>query len=70
MQRRNCWSLKFIKEKELPKELGIIFSDARSLRETADYATKPIVDLDDAKWTVEAAERFLKYMSDYLKRLG
>jgi len=62
------FGLRFIKEKKLPKELGIIFSDARSLRETADYATKPIVGLEDAKWAVEAAERFLKYMSDYLKK--
>jgi len=62
------FGLRFVKEKKLPKELGIIFSDARSLRETADYVTKPIVGLEDAKWAVEAAERFLKYMSDYLKK--
>ena len=59
---------RFIKEKRLPKELGIIFSDARSLRETADYTTKPIIGLDDAKWAVEAAERFLKHIYDYLRR--
>jgi len=64
------FGLIFIKEKKLPKELGIIFSDAKSLRETADYAPKLIVSSNDAKWAVEAAKRFLMYISDYLKRSG
>jgi len=61
------FGLKFIKGKKLPKELGRIFSYTRSLRETADYAITPIIGLEDAKWSVEAAERFLKQMKEYLK---
>ena len=63
------FGLKFIKDGKLPKELGIIFSDARSLRETADYAVTPLIGLEDAKWSVEAAERFLKQISKYLRRM-
>ena len=61
------FGLKFIKEGKLPKELGIIFSDARSLRETADYAVTPLIKPEDAKWSVEAAEEFLRRIAEYLK---
>jgi len=61
------FGLKFIKERKLPRELGTIFSDARSLRETADYAITSIIGLEDAKWSVEAAERFLKQIIEHLK---
>jgi len=62
------FGLKLIKERKLPKELGTIFSDARSLRETADYAITPVIGLEDAKWSIEAAERFLKQVAEYLKK--
>lgn len=60
---------KFIKEGKLPRELGTIFSHARSLRETADYAITPLIGPDDARWLVEAAERFLNQVTKYLKNL-
>ena len=62
------FGLKLIKERKLPRELGIIFSDARSLRETADYAITPVIGLEDARWSIEAAERFLKQVAEYLKK--
>lgn len=62
------FGLHLIKEKKLPRELGIIFSDAKSLRETADYALTPVLGSEDAEWIVEAAERFLKNVSEYLKK--
>jgi len=62
--------LKFIKEGKLPKVLGTIFADARSLRETADYAITSVIGLEDAKWSVEAAERFLDQISEYLRKRG
>jgi len=61
------FGLKLIKQGKLPKELGTIFSDARSLRETADYAVTPVIGLEDARWSVEAAERFLKQIKAYLE---
>lgn len=60
---------RFLKEGRLPRELGVHFSDAKSLRETADYAPRPILGLDDARWTVEAAERFLSQVSGYLQKI-
>lgn len=62
------FGLHFVKEKKLPRKLGVIFSDAKSLRETADYALRPVLGSEDAEWVVEAAERFLKSVSEYLKR--
>ena len=62
------FGLKLIKERKLPKELGIIFSDARSLRETADYAITSVIGVEDARWSVGAAERFLKQVAEYLKK--
>jgi len=59
---------KLIKEKGLPRELGTIFSHARSLRETADYAPTPTIEPEDAKWTVEAAENFLKQITEFLRK--
>jgi len=64
------FGLKLVKGGELPKELGAIFSDARSLRETADYAVTPVIGLEDAKWSVEAAERFLGQISEHLRKRG
>jgi len=61
------FGLKFIKEGKLPRELGAIFSDARSLRETADYAITPLIKPEDAKWSIEAAEKFLEQITEYLK---
>jgi len=62
------FGLRFVKERKLSRELGVIFSDAKSLRETADYASRPVLGLEDAEWVVGAAERFLKEVSEYLKR--
>lgn len=59
---------KLIKTKILPKELGTIFSHARSLRETADYTVTPIIEPADARWSVEAAERFLNQVTEHLKK--
>jgi len=64
------FGLKLVKGGKLPKELGAIFSDARSLRETADYAVTPVIGLEDAKWSVEAAERFLGQISEHLRKRG
>jgi len=62
------FGLRFVKERKLSRELGVIFSDAKSLRETADYASRPVLGLEDAEWVAGAAERFLKEVSEYLKR--
>ena len=59
---------KIIKEKGLPRELGTIFSQARSLRETADYTLTPTIGPEDAKWAVKAAEHFLKQITEHLKK--
>jgi len=59
---------KIIKEKGLPRELGTIFSHARSLRETADYTITPTIEPEDARWAVEAAENFLKQITQHLKK--
>jgi len=59
---------KLIKTKILPKELGTIFSQARSLRETADYTITPTTGPEDAKWAVKAAEHFLKQIKEHLKK--
>jgi len=58
---------RFIKERKLPRELGTIFSDARSLRETADYAITPLIKPEDAEWSIKAAEKFLKQVEEHLK---
>ncbi|MGQ9460436.1 MAG: HEPN domain-containing protein [Candidatus Bathyarchaeaceae archaeon] len=62
------FGLRFVKERRLSRELGVIFSDAKSLRETADYALRSVLGLEDAEWIVGAAERFLKEVSEYLKK--
>jgi len=62
------FGLKLIKEKKLHKEFGVIFSDARSLRETADYTIISVIKLEDAKWAVEAAERFLEQIKEYIQK--
>lgn len=64
------FGFKFIKDGKLPKKLGTIFSDAKSLRETADYAVTSVIGLEDAKWSVEAAERFLGQIREYLGKSG
>jgi uncharacterized protein (UPF0332 family) len=62
------FGLRFVKERRLSRELGVIFSDAKSLRETADYALRSVLGLEDAEWIIGAAERFLKEVSEYLKK--
>ncbi len=60
----------FVKTRKLPRELGAALSNAKSLRETANYSAEPLLEPDDAKWSVEAAKGFIEGVNKLLKLKG
>jgi len=50
----------FIKGEDWPKIMGINFSRLKALREKADYSATIEATKEDSKWSLSAAEDFLK----------
>jgi len=50
----------FIKGEGWPKIMGINFSRLKALREKADYSPSIEATKEDAEWSLQAAEDFLK----------
>ncbi len=57
---------KMIRTGKLPKDLGVSLSEAKSLRELADYALKPRITPEDAKHIFEVAEDFVRRISKFM----
>ncbi len=57
---------KLIRAGKLPRELGVSLSEAKSIRELADYALKPGITEEDAKHIVEVAKEFVRQLSKYV----
>ncbi len=62
---------KMVRTGKLPKDLGVSLSEAKSIRELADYALKPGITQEDAKHIVEVAKQFVRQLSKYVTtRIG
>ncbi len=62
---------KLVRTGKLPRDLGVSLSEAKSIRELADYALKPEITQEDAKHIVEVAKQFVRQLSKYVTtRIG
>ncbi len=57
---------KLVRPGKLPKDLGVSLSEAKSIRELADYALTPGITQEDAKHIVEIAKEFVRQLSKYV----